>query len=75
MDIKLRARLSAYSKVDAIRSDGCGTHPTVSPSDVDTLFTSDSQPVIVSKNDVDTLFQEEETAPIVSATDIDSLFD
>lgn len=63
MNIKLNARLSAYSKVDSIPAGGCNAEP-VTNEEIDTLFTDnvivppadDSDPTLVSCADIDSLF-------------------
>ena len=63
MEIKLNARLSAYSKVYAVNGIEC-EHESVSFEDIDSLFDTTSNSVIV-----------ETTKPNeVSFADIDSLF-
>lgn len=63
MEIKLNARLSAYSKVDAVNGIECD-HESVSFEDIDTLFDSTSDNVII----------ETTNSNEVSFKDIDSLF-
>ena len=63
MEIKLNARLSAYSKVDAVNGVECD-HEAVTFDDIDTLFESESQEVIM----------ETTKSNEVSFADIDSLF-
>lgn len=70
MDIKLRARLSAYSKVDAIHS----AHEYVSKDQIDTLFTDLDEPRSVTKDEIDLLFKETDSPVAVTKSDIDSLF-
>lgn len=77
MDIKLRARLSAYSKVDALSSNP----DTVKHEDIDSLFQPKEPDRVVTKDEIDTLFKEEaedvldEDIEAVSFASIDSLFD
>lgn len=76
MDIKLRARLSAYSKVDALSSNP----DTVKHEDIDSLFQPQEPDKVVTKDEIDTLFKEEaedvldEDIEAVSFASIDSLF-
>lgn len=73
MDIKLRARLSAYSKVESTEQPV----NRVTEAEIDTLFDSSLTDKLVTKDDIDALFEEqpEATNPeIVSFAEIDSLF-
>ena len=78
MDIKLIARLSAYSKVGSTDS----TLDTVKYGDIDTLFQPQEPERVVTKDEIDTLFKEpeieedimEEDIEAVSFESIDSLF-
>ena len=98
MDIKLRARLSAYSKIESISGLNSNTpvpdataagsvlgvnktgnytlFPTVTESEIDSLFMDIIPDEIVTKEEIDTLFTEEEKPEVstVSFADIDSLF-
>lgn len=69
MDIKLRANLSAYSKVDSLSR----VINKAQYSDFDTLF-EEEQDNIVTKDTIDTLFPTEKEQPLVSKQEIDSLF-
>ena len=87
MDIKLNARLSAYSHVASFTPSDY-TPPVVTPTEIDSLFISKNDPQAVTKSEIDTLFddkpdittfQEGELAAEteitnVSKADIDSLF-
>lgn len=73
MDIKLRARLSAYSKVDAVRAT-IDDIPTISNSDIDGLFPGRVESA-VSKGKIDTLFAEDKKPMAVDKAAIDTLFD
>ena len=72
MDIKLRARLSAFSKVDAIKST-VSDIPTVRRSDIDSLFPGQNERV-VTKGEIDSLFLERNKPSAVDKTTIDTLF-
>ena len=72
MDIKLRARLSAYSKVDSI-TNTC-EHEYVSEEQIDELFKNMDTPSSVTKTEIDELFQTVDEPESVSKTEIDSLF-
>ena len=84
MDIKLKARLSAYSKVDSVTSD-C-EHESVTEEQIDDLFKDTDTPVSVTKSEIDSLFintteqitiQNDSTTSSVmnvSHDEIDSLF-
>ena len=73
MDIKLRARLSAYSKVEAVRAT-IDDIPTIKNSDIDGLFPGQVE-TAVSKGKIDTLFAEEKKPIAVDKATIDTLFD
>ena len=73
MDIKLRARLSAYSKVDAVRAT-IDDIPTISNSDIDGLFQGYVEST-VSKGKIDTLFAEDKKPIVVDKATIDTLFE
>lgn len=68
MDIKLRARLSAYSRVSEVLSTS--TLATVQHSDIDTLFEKKLSNETVTDEEVSTLPLECE--PADSITDIDN---
>lgn len=72
MDIKLTARLSAYSKIDSLNSI---SNPTVTPEVIDTLFPQNGYSASVTKKDIDNLFIEEESDKVVDKEQIDELFD
>ena len=69
MNIKLKARLSAYSKVDAIYA----SVPKVSKEDIDKLFEGTNS--IVTKDDIDTLFETDFKESVISRDQIDTLFE
>lgn len=70
MDIKLKARLAAYTKVDAI-----GTFNNAVPkSAIANLFDPSLKPQPVTKDDIYTLFPDEEVDKVVERSDIDKLF-
>lgn len=83
MDIKVNARLSAYSKVNSI---GSCNHGVVTESMIGELFEDDTMTHSVSTNQIDSLFsknenQEDTPCPpppehinTVSFSEIDSLF-
>ena len=74
MNIKLNARLSAYTKVDNV---GC-EHPemgSVTNEQIDQLFEGADTPVSVTKSEIDDLFTEDGDHVVsVSHSEIDSLF-
>ena len=75
MNIKLNARLSAYSKVDNI---GC-VHPetgSVTTEQIDQLFQGMDEPTSVTKSEIDELFENSSSDEIATVThkEIDSLF-
>ena len=72
MDIKLRARLSAYSKAEAVRAT-VDDIPTISRSDIDGLFPGRTE-LAVSKGKIDTLFEEDKKPIAVDKATIDTLF-
>ena len=77
MDIKLRARLTAYSKVDSIEGT-VSNLPTIDKEHIDSLFDSPKDRV-VTKEEIDTLFDRPENIQdtkigTVSYSAIDSLF-
>lgn len=73
MDIKLRARLSAYSKVDSISTGECA-HEFITEPDIDKLFEDLDTPQSVKKDEIDNLFTEQEEPKSVSKDEIDKLF-
>ena len=70
MEIKLKAKLAAYSKIDSIDI----LDSRVPHSAIDTLFTKNTDTAITEK-DIDTLFSTEEPDIIISSEKIDTLFD
>lgn len=74
MEIKLRARLAAYSKIDSIES----LTQRVPNSAIDSLFDGTNAYDIVTKEDIDTMFSPDSSNPEddtkVSYAQIDSLF-
>lgn len=90
MDIKLRARLSAYSKVDSFASSSIASVPeqdidtlfvnepvdgTVTKDEIDKLFVSEPEEFgTVTKDTIDTLFKTEEKTTTVEKDHIDTLF-
>ena len=71
MNIKLNARLSAYSKLESISQAGT----TRVPEDaIDTLFDPNQLHSVVTKGDINTLFKDEEIDMVVDKNAIDSLF-
>ena len=90
MDIKLRARLSAFSRADAIPAtindiptisdveiDSLfenQTERTITKGEIDTLFLNETKVSAVDKSAIDTLFRDGEKIGIVSFASIDSLF-
>ena len=98
MDIKIRARLSAYSRISSVEglktnipdptaSDaghvlGVGDtgnytlFPSVTTTDIDSLFQNEELDETVKKDEIDSLFPEEGSDDVESVTkdDIDSLF-
>lgn len=75
MDIKLRARLSAYSKVSAISGEGDCEHIIITDKDIDNLFENIDEPQSVKKNEIDSLFVTQEEPESVTKNEIDSLFE
>lgn len=73
MDIKLRARLSAYSKVDSINKE-C-EHEYVSEEQIDELFKDMTKPESVTKDEIDGLFTDIKEPESVSKDEIDTLFE
>ena len=72
MDIKLKARLSAYSKVDSINHE-CSIDSVTEPQ-IDELFKDMDMPQSVTKSEIDNLFVGEDKPESVSKSAIDSLF-
>lgn len=71
MNIKLNARLSAYSKLESVSQ----ANTTRVPEEViDTLFDPNNSDSIVSKGDINTLFKDQELDKVVDKSAIDSLF-
>lgn len=70
MEIKLRARLSAYSKIDSIET----LTNRIPSSAIDTLFKDTLEPSLVTKGDINTMFQNEEPDRVVDRNEIDGLF-
>lgn len=70
MNIKLRARLSAYSKINSVST----LVPVVNEDDIDTLFKDVPADTVVDKDDIDSLFKNEPTSEPVTKEEIDSLF-
>ena len=73
MDIKLNARLSAYSKIDSILGGNC-SHEYVTEEQIDNLFKDMEEPVSVTKSEIDKLFEDVEEPKSVSKTEFDTLF-
>ena len=73
MDIKLRARLSAYSKVDAIKAT-VDDIPTIKNSDIDALFPGQVE-TSITKGEIDTLFADSKKPTVVDKATIDTLFE
>ena len=73
MNIKLNARLSAYSKVDSIQSGECSVD-TITNEQIDELFEDLDNPQSVKKDEIDTLFKTQEEPESVSKDEIDNLF-
>ena len=73
MDIKLNARLSAYSKVQAV-SDSC-EHEYVSKEQIDELFKETDLPTSVTKSEIDELFENTDEPTSVTKDQIDDLFE
>lgn len=72
MNIKLKARLSAYTKTESLAS----TTGTVDRSKIDSLFPDLPQSEVVQKSQIDNLFPEDvEQIETVSKSAIDSLFE
>lgn len=74
MDIKLRARLSAYSKVDALHKDCEGD--VITHEEIDTLFEDLGKPQAVTNKEIDKLFIDSTAAESDTVTfdEIDLLF-
>lgn len=78
MDIKLKAKLSAYSKVSSLSTNEELTHDKVTKEQIDSLFDGSDFIDSVSKDKIDTLFDDESESSeyeAVSHSQIDSLFD
>lgn len=91
MNIKLNARLSAYSKVDSITHEcsiesvtepqidelfkDLDTPQSVTKSEIDDLFIGEDKPESVTKENIDELFTETEDPESVTKENIDELFD
>ena len=82
MDIKLRARLSAYSKIESVPQSGGGSGlpdtSLIPPGTIVGVGENGFIPVpSITKEDVDTLFTNvnEDTNNVVTKEEIDSLFD
>ena len=73
MDIKLRARLSAYSKVDAIKAT-VDDIPAVKNTDIDALFPGQVE-TSITKGEIDTLFADSKKPTVVDKATIDTLFE
>lgn len=72
MDIKIKARLSAYSKVNSF---GDVNIDNVRNSDIDTLFKEEPKEGTVTKDEIDTLFSNEPNKyGTVDKDTIDTLF-
>ena len=88
MDIKLRTRLSAYSKVESINQVAEATvtneaidsffnndlYHVVNKAEIDGLFINEEVDKVVDKSDIDTLFTAEDNTRRISYAEIDSLF-
>lgn len=74
MDIKLNARLSAYSKIDNSTFPDCD-HEHVTKEQIDELFKDTDQPTSVTKNEIDELFTETDEPLSVTKDQIDNLFE
>lgn len=71
MEIKLRARLAAYSKLDSIENNA----PKVPNTAIDTLFKDGRVDHVVTKEDIDKiLFTNMEKDRVVEDAEIDNLF-
>lgn len=70
MEIKLRARLAAYSRMDSIENIA----NRVPHKAIDTLFDPKELDTIVSKEDINDLFIDAEPDRVVDKEEIDSLF-
>lgn len=79
MDIKLRARLSAYSKIESINSLNSNTPVPDATAAGNVLGVSNTGNYtlfpMVKSEDIDSLFTNTDTETIVSKEDIDSLFE
>ena len=74
MDIKLKAKLSAYSKIANVGGVDLDDIPLVSHDQIDSLFSKDIDPEIVTKNEIDELFIPSDEYEAVTHEAIDSLF-
>lgn len=75
MDIKLNARLSAYSKVSSLSGGAPSEGIPVSNEQIDQLFADLDDPVPVTKSQIDDLFVPEDSeTDVVSKSQIDLLF-
>lgn len=71
MEIKLRAKLAAYSKLDSIENNA----PKVPHEVIDTLFKDTKAASVVTKQDIDSiLFANMEQDRVVESGEIDTLF-
>lgn len=78
MELKLRARLSAYSKVDSIGSNSLPDPSTGNVGDVLGVGSSGGYELVptVTTSDIDELFAETDSkATSITKDEIDSLFD
>lgn len=78
MDIKLRARLSAYSKIESVAQSSSGT-PIPDSSNAGSLVgvSKDGEYTLystVSKHEIDSLFMDVVPDDVVTKDQIDSLF-
>lgn len=71
MDIKLRARLCAYSRITELEPN---IPEKVTDEQIDDLFTNMDVPTSVTKDEIDNLFTEQEAPKSVTKADIDNLF-
>lgn len=74
MDIKIRARLSAYSKVDSMPSIDDIKIDSVPEQDIDTLFKGEPTETTVTKDEIDELFKDLTKDESVTKDEIDTLF-
>lgn len=75
MNIKLNARLSAYSKFTEGSHDDC-EHDIVTKQDIDDLFNDidDCSTNVVTNDQIDDLFINNNSSDEVTKQDIDDLF-